>query len=753
MDIGSLKTHLQPGLTEPLEDLWARFCTQPRPQSAENFLVWLFEKQLIGFDQLEDWLTHAPIETGAMPRAEAGLRAPELLRTLGQGAMGVVHLAQDGALLRKVAYKQLLGEASEPVLRRFLNEVRITAQLQHPAIVPVYQLTLAPGEGALPHLAYSMKLVKGDTLKEKLQAVRQQLKGEQRPASAQPLTLPGLLAIFLQVCDAMAYAHTRQVIHRDLKPANLMIGPYGDVYVMDWGIARRFQDADAESELLSLGPLARNETAEKDTEMTQIDQTQAGQILGTPRYMSPQQAAGKNAELDGRSDQFALGLILYEMLALRPAFQASNQIALLKQVLKAEIPAFEPYHSHWPIPPELRAIVLRATRRQPADRYTSVADMSRDIRRYLRGEPVSVYAEPALQRSLRLLRRHGRTTLLVTLAIVLGCLLVMLGSLLWQLQTAAANQRREAALSHFLSAAANRAQAIDQNLLQYQGRLEHLAAQTRQMLLQGRSQAGQFYFAADFAQSPPPNYQNAPAYHRRISLAVPGVRLAPGLTAQSAGPQLHKLTPLQPAFRQLFFALAGSQDSAATFEKTVRQQGLPLVWSSIALASGIELSYPAAASEAGADPRQRAGYLLARNHRQTFWGEPYRDPSGQGLLLPALAPLRDDSQQWLGVASFDLNLQRLSQSLLRLPDLPRVTRVELLNPAGQLLLRLANQPEGRADALQSFSPPQAYARADLPARLKSQPNGVMALPEGGQLAWFRLSSLGWYYVVTAAKGF
>lgn len=756
MDIGSLKTHLQPGLTEPLEDLWARFCSQPQPQTAGNFLAWLFEKQLIGFDQLEAWLTHAPIETGELPRAGEGLRAPELLRTLGQGAMGVVHLAKDGALLRKVAYKQLLGEATEPVIRRFLNEVRITAQLQHPAIVPVYQLTLAPGEGSRPQIAYSMKLIKGHTLKEKLQAVRQQLRGKNRPkasAQAEQLTLSGLLEIFLQVCDAMAYAHARQVIHRDLKPANLMIGPYGDVYVMDWGIARRFQDADTETELLSLGPIAAQKSAEKDTEMTQIDQTQAGQILGTPRYMSPQQAAGRNAELDGRSDQFALGLILYEILALKQAFQAPNQIALLKQVLKAELSPFEPYHPRWPIPPELRAIVLRATRRKPAERYPRIEDMSRDIRRYLRGEPVSVYAEPALQRGLRLLRRHRRMTLFVSLAVVLSCLLVMLGSLLWQLRTSAANQRREAALSHFLSAAANRAQAIDQNLLQYQGRLEHLAAQTRQILLQGRSRAGKFYFAADFAQSPPPNYQEAPAYHRRISLAVPGVRLAPGLSPQAARPQLQKLTPLQPEFRQLFLALEGSQASSEAFETTVRQQGLPLVWSSIALAAGIELSYPATASETGADPRQRAGYLQARGHRRTFWGAPYQDPSGQGLLLPALTPLRDDRQQLLGVASFDLDLRRLSQSLLRLPDLPMVTRIELLNSAGQLLLRLANSPDGKDDTLQSFSPPQAYSLADLPPRLKSQPNGVMALPRGGQLAWFRLSSLGWYYLVTAPQGF
>ncbi|MEZ0371930.1 MAG: serine/threonine-protein kinase, partial [Candidatus Sericytochromatia bacterium] len=336
MDIETLKTLLAPELGTSLDQHWDQYTRLGQPLQAESFLAWLFKQKTIGFGQLEQVLTASPVEIGQMPSASAAGAPHQMLRQLGQGAMGVVHLAKDQALLRKVAYKQLLGEASMPVVRRFLNEVRITAQLEHPSIVPVYHLSLAPpaegsgsAAGSIPQIAYTMKLVQGQTLKELLQEVRRCLDAGKKPDDR--LNLSALLEIFLKVCDAMAFAHARQVIHRDLKPANLMIGAYGDVYVMDWGIARRFgHGSEAELAVEANNHLAVADLA--DSDMTQIDQTQAGQILGTPRYMSPQQAAGKNSELDGRSDLFALGLILFEILALKQAFTAANQLELLKCV-------------------------------------------------------------------------------------------------------------------------------------------------------------------------------------------------------------------------------------------------------------------------------------------------------------------------------------------------------------------------------------------------------------------------------------
>ncbi|HEY9844264.1 MAG TPA: protein kinase [Candidatus Obscuribacterales bacterium] len=746
MDIETLKTLLAPELGTSLDQHWDQYTRLGQPLQAESFLAWLFKQKTIGFGQLEQVLTASPVEIGQMPSTSAASAPHQMLRQLGQGAMGVVHLAKDQALLRKVAYKQLLGEASLPVVRRFLNEVRITAQLEHPSIVPVYHLSLAPpaagsvaGEGAIPQIAYTMKLVQGQTLKELLQDVRGSLDAGQKPDDR--LNLASLLEIFLKVCDAMAYAHARQVIHRDLKPANLMIGAYGDVYVMDWGIARRFgrgSEAEVAGEADSPLPAAVNPS---DSDLTQIDQTQAGQILGTPRYMSPQQAAGKNSELDGRSDLFALGLILFEILALKPAFTAANQLELLKCVLKAELQSLTAYHPRWPIPPELKAVVARATGRKIHERYAKVEEMSDDIRRYLRGERVSVYAEPRLQQGLRWVRNHARLTLLTILGVVFACLLVIGGSLAWQLWTAAANRQREAALSQFLSAASERAQSIDQAFFAYQGRLEGLAAMARQAYLQG--QGGRFlYDASDFANPSrsPAGLAPAPAYGRPISLREPAV----SKVSAQASPDDPNHRPsgrmlLQPGnFRDWFFSASGASDWAG-FESLVRQQGLDLVWAHIDLKTGLQVSYPGSALAADEAPRG-AWYRQADTQNQPIWGNPY--PQGQQLLLPVIAPLRDPQGQLLGVACLELELSRLGKRLLSPPLHERVERVELLDPAGRVLLRYADA------TLMSFSQAQA-PEPTLAAQLRRSPNGVMPLPQGGKLAWFRLSSLGWYFVVTA----
>ncbi len=211
-------------------------------------------------------------------------------------------------------------------------------------------------------LAYSMKLVQGKTFKELMAETRAFYDQGQQPDIDHDLSL--LLENFLKVCDAVAYAHNKGVIHRDLKPANLMLGRYNEVYVMDWGIARVMREDPNAQDPTALDwiqpPLVEGE------EMGET--TQFGQILGTPRYMSPQQAAGKNAHLDGRSDLFSLGLILFELITLKPAFTAKSQVELFKRVLKADKEPWRAYAANRQIPTELMAIVDKATERKPEQR-------------------------------------------------------------------------------------------------------------------------------------------------------------------------------------------------------------------------------------------------------------------------------------------------------------------------------------------------------------------------------------------------
>jgi len=301
--------------------------------------------------------------------------------TLGEGGMGLVLRARDERVQRSVAMKVLRtgNEFSAEKLLRFVSEAQLTGQLEHPNIVPVYQL----GITADGQVFYTMKHVKGQTLETVLKNL---LQGDAETRRQFPLS--SLLTAFLKVTDALAFAHSHGVIHRDLKPGNIMLGAFGEVLVMDWGLAKRQASAsDAPSSLLlpsaplQLPVLGRFNTIE-------------GSVSGTPPFLSPEQAEG-HADLDARSDIFVLGMILYEILALRPpielhdssqaieAIRSGNIIPLEERVrMPGEFGEPPPELVHCPrgrLPEGLAAVVQKAMRRIPAERYQSVEALQSDI--------------------------------------------------------------------------------------------------------------------------------------------------------------------------------------------------------------------------------------------------------------------------------------------------------------------------------------------------------------------------------------
>jgi tRNA A-37 threonylcarbamoyl transferase component Bud32/tetratricopeptide (TPR) repeat protein len=245
-----------------------------------------------------------------MPRKLGRYRVESLI---GSGGMGVVWRGYDPELKREVALKLLREENRDhpECVQRFVREARITGRLQHPAIVPVHELGY---EGGLPFLA--MKLIDGRTLAELL-AVRQH--GER--------DLPHLLSIFEQVCQAVGFAHTRHVIHRDLKPSNVMVGAFGEVQVMDWGLAKVLEDRTG---------------VDGDAPAPEDDATDLGMILGTPAYLAPEQAGGGQDRVDARADVFGLGALLCEILTGQPPYHGPDKKLILAQALQADLTgAFE----------------------------------------------------------------------------------------------------------------------------------------------------------------------------------------------------------------------------------------------------------------------------------------------------------------------------------------------------------------------------------------------------------------------------
>ena len=299
------------------------------------------------------WLSDAALGhlRSVADRPDLGGTPYELAEEIARGGMGTVYRARDRRLARDVALKVMNAPAPAPgEVERMRDEARILARLEHPGIVPVHDL------GTLPdgRLFYVMKLVRGQRLDE-------------ATASA---ALPARLRTFERICDAVAFAHAQGVVHRDLKPANVMVGPFGEVLVLDWGVAKRLDVPGAPE--------------------------RQGTVLGTPGYMPPEQARGEMDRIDERADVYALGALLQFLM--------------------------EPGGARG-FPRALDAICARARAPRPEDRYSSVRDLAAEVERFLSALPVHAYPEGPVERARRLAAKYRTPLLLVAAYLLMRVLL------------------------------------------------------------------------------------------------------------------------------------------------------------------------------------------------------------------------------------------------------------------------------------------------------------------------------------------
>ncbi len=777
MEYAELSLRLPKKLSSQGELLWRRFC-ESGGSGTEHFLTWLHQQghlssqefqdlitseeiEIIEFDQTETFLQtrgfHFPSTDDSSESATdeikptAPLRAHyEMLGELGKGAMGLVHLAKDRDLQRKVAYKQLLTQSNRGALARFLREAQITAQLDHPHIVPIYGMEVQ-ADGSL---AYSMKLVQGKTFKELINETREFYDKGQTPDVLH--SQARLLEDFLKACDAVAYAHSKGVIHRDLKPANIMVGRYNEVYVMDWGIARVMQRRDDMPEgWVELGdPDGEDNTLE--------ERTRAGQILGTPRYMSPQQAAGKNDELDGRSDLFAMGLILYELLTLKPAFTAPNPIELLKKVLKAEKEPWAAYHASRKIPIELQAIVDRATGQKAHNRYNSVAELAEEIRRYLRGEAVLVRPDNTWRRLARWVGRHREISLLV----LLGVLFLSGGAVIWSLvqqqQAMVEARERETRLVQLYTHVSQHGQTLNGYFQDMESLVHGLAATATQALTEGIPSQDPLYINNPLAKAPQklfnaPDLIPSPYYTGEISPTWPIYVIAQNVDQRAIETKLRRLSPLRHPLKQVLMdSYTGGKAPVpkAQWDKLLANQGVPVLWSYIGLKEGVLFFYPGHDEPTiDYDVRIRPYYLQSRDKYEKVWGLPYDDPVG-GMLIACTQGIFDQQQQFLGMVGIDIRLNYLREHYLnQLPNEPAVGETFLLNAKGEILLRShASKVNKRLDLHETAQTPPYPITGVVKAIQAKTPGGTIQLsdtdPGDNRLVVYtRLNTLGWYYVV------
>ena len=339
------------------------------------------------------WISDTKIDHLRALASQPDLSATKytIIRELARGGMGTVYLAEDRELSRQVAIKVLNAPlAGEDDRQRMLREAQVIARLEHPGIVPVHDVgTLDDGR-----IYYSMKYVRGCRLDEYV---------------AEAESINDRLRKFQAVCDAVAFAHSHGVVHRDLKPQNIMIGAFGEVLVLDWGVAKILRNAQfisSEDETLKLQlPAKAGE---------QIDgPTANGTVIGTVNYMAPEQARGETELVDERSDVFSLGVILYFLLTRQPPKARVDDSQLRR-----------PREFDSKISKQAEAVCLKAMSVDRLQRYERAIDLSMDIGRLLDGEPVSAYREGFTEKLGRWLGKNRFLVLLVLTYLLMRIILL-----------------------------------------------------------------------------------------------------------------------------------------------------------------------------------------------------------------------------------------------------------------------------------------------------------------------------------------
>ena len=327
---------------------------------------------------------------GKAARSE-GSRRFRIIKPHASGGLGEVFVAQDEQMDRVVALKRMKDELleDEASRARFAREAEITGRLEHPNIVPVY----AQGRDREKRPFYAMRLIEGQAFDEVIKKFHQvhSPRGDRRDKL---FALRKLLGNFTTVCNAVAFAHSRGVLHRDIKPHNVMLGPFGETNLLDWGLAKVLGDQgnDAVPDPVQKPIGARHGLSE------------AGSLLGTLPYMSPEQADPTARPIGPASDVYSLGATLYHLLTGRPPFAGKDLEELRRKVIQSEFRS--PREADPTVPASLSAIVQMAMARLPSDRYATATALAEDVEHWLADEPVTAGHEPLRIRARRWIRRH-----------------------------------------------------------------------------------------------------------------------------------------------------------------------------------------------------------------------------------------------------------------------------------------------------------------------------------------------------------
>jgi len=737
--LSQLQDFFPPERHRDVEALYGRFAKQ-NGEDVEAFVLQLNRDKMLSDDAMRDIFTRHEITLTAPPERTAVLPhlavRHKLVSVLGKGAMGEVLLGRDPELKRTVAVKrldpELLGRAS--LVKRFFAEAQITAQLDHPSIVPIYGVE-RDEEG---RLSYAMKFVRGLTLTDYMAEAHAFLEKGKAPDEAH--SLKARVEMLLPVLNAVEYAHRRGVIHRDLKPDNIMVGGYGEVLVMDWGIAR---------------PIGKRDRV---TASGGVEKTRVGSLVGTPSYMSPEQASGATEELDGTSDQYSLGLILFELVTLGRALVAESSFETVVRAAAGLRAPIVHFNNKEKIPRELRAVIEKATAKDPDHRYIDVGAFADDLRRYLRDEAVLAAPDKRLQRVQRSIGRNRGLTLAVVFGLIMSIFLVG-GFLQYRSKVAleaqrVAAQERERQMIELGSVVNAQAHDMDSRLFGYQALLESFAGAAEVALATPPDASAAPVWPDDLkdAAKRPKDLRKATVYDAEISMKTQDFYAPAGVNRAPLEDTARRLKRLTPFMRQTMLRSHGPDAltmSEAEQDALLGEQGVPLVWVYLATTEGMVTGYPGIwiyETEEGDgvyDPRKRDWYSDGFGKRKVVFSTANLDESGLGMLMTMTRTLRSIDDKAIGVAAVDMTFNYFIKEFLDTERLKAVAESYLIDGKGLVMVRSSLLKEKNVVEFEN----KAFDLPEVLEAAKTKPNGRIEMSGGRLAVWSKLEVVPWTYVV------
>jgi serine/threonine protein kinase len=665
----------------------------------------------------------------------------ELREKFSEGAQGELRFAYDKALKRCVAVKSLKKDSSsdqaEHDSQLFVSEARIMAQLDHPSIIPLYGLHCGPDKDL--HLA--MKHISGKTLEQYLRDIVILYNREGINQFNEHRSLGVRIGYFLKVCEAVQYAHSKGVIHRDLKPENIMIGDFGEVYVMDWGLAGLLEDVDE---------------SEKQSEVygTDSGEKEKTHLAGTPSYLAPELIRGEM--YSQKSDIFSLGLILFEIVTLKKAVSGNTINDVLNNILSGQYNSFQHHFPKIPLSEDIKAIITKAIFDPPSGRYDSVEQMASDLKLFLMREEVSVRPDNFLRSGVRWMINHKLATALVVMSLLLCSSAVTIFSLVKQNRIIQRAREREMILTHYQNKVNEKGHSMDRLFLHLKGLLAATAQRAGELLSRKTADgASRVYTNSAYkkTETSPPDLTFSQNYRKKVSLDYPVFKIAPGIPMQKVKNTIDKIEPLKSTFQTALYGSIPEIDSkpVSTLKKIVMLNGLPLCWIYVGLQEGFFMSYPGKGGyKPEYDPRKRPWYRAAANKHGICWSKPYLCVSGQGIVIACTKSIFDKNKAFRGVAGMDISFKYILERLFRVKK-HRDLNKYLLDQSGKIII---STDYNKAVSESSIKKNCVLSLKDFPLKSifqKAQKNkgGQFKANIGGKnyiLAFAYIPSLKWYYV-------